>query len=191
MQKNPKPPAQHGLPVNAGSRPLFQAAWVVENLDSALRHWGSLGVGPFFVFRKLAIDFQYRGNPATAEVSFALAQAGPMQIELVAQHDARPSAYRDTYPLGKSGFHHVGCLVEDYDAAIGSYITREIELVVEGVNGGVRYAYLDTRHEIGCMTEIVGNRASLASMYEMIRIAGQDWDRHDPIREMNLADQLK
>lgn len=191
MQKNSKAHAKSSLPECTGSRPLFQSAWVVDDLDAEVRHWVTLGVGPFFVFRNFVMDFQYRGNPATTEVSFGLAQAGPMQIELVAQHDARPSAYRDMYQPGKSGFHHVGCLVEDYDAAISAYTSQGIELAMAGVNGGVQYAYLDTRHEIGCMTEIVGNQASLASMYERVRIAGQDWDGHDPIREVNLTDQLK
>jgi methylmalonyl-CoA/ethylmalonyl-CoA epimerase len=191
MQTNSKPQAKGAPPGRTGSRPLFQTAWVVDDLDSAVRHWATLGVGPFLVFRNVVINFRHRGKPATAEVSFALAQAGPSQIELIAQHDARPSAYRDMYQRGESGLHHVGCLVQDYDSAVGTYTSQGIELATEGVTGDVRYAYLDTRHLIGCMTEIVGNVPSVASLYESVRIAGQDWDGHEPIREMTLTDHLK
>ena len=51
----------------------------------------------------------------------ALAQAGDMQIELIQPTGNSPSAYRDTVPMGRSGFHHIVRSVFDTvaDAAIG------------------------------------------------------------------------
>ena len=40
-------------------------------------------------------------------MSCAFAQAGPMQIELIEQHTDGPSVYRDMFPAGTGGFHHL------------------------------------------------------------------------------------
>lgn len=40
-----------------------------------------------------------RGGPAEIDMSAAVAQSGSVQIELIAQHDDKPSPYLDMYPV--------------------------------------------------------------------------------------------
>ena len=62
-----------------------QNGYVVRNIESALEHWTEvLGVGPFWYFEEAPVeDFRYRGEPSELVVSIALAQSGPLQIELI------------------------------------------------------------------------------------------------------------
>jgi methylmalonyl-CoA/ethylmalonyl-CoA epimerase len=170
-----------------GSSTIYQSAWIVNDLDAAVAEWVRAGVGPFFVVRNLCLDATHRGRPTTFQVSFGLAQAGPMQIELVQQHDDRPSAYRDVYAPGQGGFHHIGRQVEDYDQTSADYVRQGMVMALEGDTGGVKYGYVDTRAEIGCMTEIVQPTPGNAELYAAIREAGATWDGVEMIREIALG----
>src|SRR5688572_18776397 len=102
----------------AGDRKIFQNAWVVADLHAACANWVKLyGIGPFYINQNIKIgNVRYRGESADLEISVAMAQAGPVQVELIQQHNEGPSAYRDMYGGNQSGFHHVCTLTHDYDA---------------------------------------------------------------------------
>jgi Glyoxalase/Bleomycin resistance protein/Dioxygenase superfamily len=169
---------------------IFQSAWIVADLDTAIRHWVAQGVGPFFTFRNFSMEFSYRGRPSRTELSFGLAQAGPMQIELICQHDDQSSAYRDSFAAGESGLHHVGRIIDDYETVRANFKSQGIEFAMEGENGGVKYGYADTRAQIGCMTEIVQPTPANLAMYDNIRRASETWDGVDPFVELDLKEQL-
>ena len=62
-------------------QPLYtvrQLAYVVRDMDSALKYWTEvLKTGPFFLIEHCALEDQvYRGAPANADVSIALANSG-------------------------------------------------------------------------------------------------------------------
>ena len=102
---------------------IRQIAFVVRSLDRTLRYWTeTLGVGPFFVFRNMSPeDFRYRGEPSPApRLSVALGNSGDLQVELIEQHDDRPSAYRDFLAAGREGFQHVSSWLTraEYDATL-------------------------------------------------------------------------
>jgi hypothetical protein len=184
MAKNSTADSSGSVGRRIGSRPFFQSAWIVDDLDTAVQQWLATGVGPFYVFRNVVLDkIDHRGTLTSMNISYAMAQAGPMQIELVFQHDDRPSAYRDVYRTGESGFHHIGCIVEDYDAAVREYTSRGIELAAKYVSGDVRVAYVDARKQLGFMIEIVEDRPSVRDSHAKIREASLHWDGRDPIRE--------
>ena len=79
--------------------PIRQIGFVVRDLDAAIGHWTrSIGVGPFVAFRALpfASDYRYRGDPAEPPVvSIAIAMSGPLQVELIQQHNDARSGYLD------------------------------------------------------------------------------------------------
>ncbi len=81
---------------------IRQIAFVVEAPDAAMDYWAhGLGSGPFFVKRRIALsDYVYRGEAAESpRISIALANSGPLQVELIQQHDDRPSIYRELADL--------------------------------------------------------------------------------------------
>ena len=110
------------------SRPFFQIAWLVDDLDAAVQQWLSQGVGPFYLFPHAPlVEFHYRRSPSTVDFSVAIAQYGAMQIELIQQHDDRPSQYRDSFAPGQSGFHHMARLTTDIDADLEMYRKQGFE----------------------------------------------------------------
>lgn len=169
---------------------VFQNSYVVPDIDAALQRWtGKLGVGPFYIYRHLdAGEITYRGSPSRLDASFALAQAGDIEIELIQQHDDSPSAYRDAFPADRGGFHHVGVWVEDFDKVKAYYERLGYPAVTTGgaPDIGGRFAYMDTRADLGVMVELVERRQDLVDFQTMLIDAARDWDGSDPVREVVL-----
>jgi hypothetical protein len=168
----------------AESASLYQVAWIVNDLERSIRRWiQTARVGPFFVFRHAKVDgVLYRGTPATLDFSAALAQAGPIQIELIQQHSEDPSAYRDVFPKGKEGFHHLLMMTNAFDAEIDRYRSEGSVAVTQGAFGDMRFAYVDTRPQLGHMTEIIEDRESIKQIFKMVADAAADWDGSNPVR---------
>ncbi len=165
---------------------FFQAAWIVNDLEKAIERWiETANVGPFYVIPHCAVeDYVYRGTPGTIDFSGALAQSGPIQIELIQQHNDGPSAYRDTFAPGEEGFHHMCTFVDDFDAEIERLRGQNAALAHGGKFGDMRFAYLDTREAVGCMTEIIEDRATIREIFKMVSDAAVNWDGKDPIRTL-------
>jgi hypothetical protein len=163
---------------------FFQSAWIVADLQQAMRRWQeTLKVGPFYVIAHPPLErMKYRGAPAELDISVGLAQAGPLQIELIQQHSPGPSAYRDVFLPGQEGFHHVCSFTQDYDAELAHYAALGCAAATEGAFGDMRYAYVDTRSRLGHMTEIVEDRESIRSIFKIIADAAIGWNGNDPIR---------
>ncbi len=164
--------------------PVLQLAWVVRDLDEAMRRWiEQQGAGPFYVMRHCPVtNVRYRGAPGTVDMDVAIAQSGGVQVELIQQHDDRPSCYRDMYRQGQEGFHHICYLVDDLPAALAHFGRLGQSPAIEGDFGNVKFAYVDTRPGIGCMTELVGRHPDIEAFFAMIAEAARGWDGRDPIR---------
>lgn len=139
-----------------GTYPLFQQAYLVNDLEAACHRWHDLfGAGPFVVtWHHKAERFSYRGTPQEADVSYAFGYLGDQMIQFIQQHDDTPSIYRDMYGPGEEGFHHVATLVNDYAAERQRLLDKGFELACELHNIGVDAAYFDTRAVTGGFTEI-------------------------------------
>lgn len=159
-------------------RGIVQMAWVVDDLEEAARRWHkATGIGPFLVNRHIPIiEPQYRGQSGVVDFSTAIAQAGPVQIELVQQHDDAPSCYRDSAPAGTEAMHHVAILPDDYDAAVAHYLAQGFAIASSGYFGKVRFCYVDCRPTLGHMVEILENCAPIRSFFAAIDRAAQEWD---------------
>jgi hypothetical protein len=100
-----------------------QLGYVVpaSTLERAMAHWVTVrGVGPWFVVEHPEVhDFVHRGEAGTLDFTFALAQAGDLQIELIAQHNDQASTYLDFLSAsgGVGGLHHLAYWPEDMDEA--------------------------------------------------------------------------
>lgn len=166
-----------------------QIAWLVDDLDAAVAHWrAATGAGPFFVGRHIGAmitDMRHRGVPTEIDMSAAVAQAGAVVIELIQQHGSAPSPYRDVYPEGQGGVHHVQAFVDDVAAACATYQDLGYEVVMSGMLAGISpVVYVDTRAAIGCMTELMEREGPASHMYAALAAAAADWDGTDPVREM-------
>lgn len=163
---------------------IIQAAWIVDDLEKSVQNWlNTARVGPFFIVSHAKVDsVMYRGAPATLDMSAALAQAGPIQIELIQQHNNGPSAYRDSFPMGTEGFHHLCSITTTYDADLERYSTEGCVPATQGAFGDMRFAYVDTRARLGYMMEILEDRPLIRQMFKTVSDASAGWDGRDPVR---------
>lgn len=170
-----------------GMTDIMQNAYVVTDLDAAIDHWLKVqGVGPFFVLRHCQVsNTVYRGTQRVeVDFSVAIAQAGGVQVELIEQHNDAPSAYRDVYAPGQSGFHHTCVVVPDLEATLAHYAAHGAPVSIRGDFGNVRWAYVDTRPQLGVMTEVVGEHPDIRAFFKMIADAAVGWDGSNPIRTL-------
>jgi hypothetical protein len=165
--------------------PVFQYAYFVTDLEAAIHEWSTLsGAGPFFVTEHHKADrFMYRGTATEADVSYAFGYSGASQIQLIAQHDDQPSIYRDMYPDGGGGFHHVAMLVVDYSGQRQRLADAGLELACELHANDIDACYFDARHRTGGFIELHSHTPRIANTFDRWHQAHLDWDgTGSPIR---------
>lgn len=168
----------------------IQNAYYVKDIDAAIERFHRLwGIGPFLVRRHIVLaEVKYRGRPSRLDISAAYVQAGPIQVELVTQHDDTPSAFRDAYAAHQEGFHHVAVLPEDYDALIASYAKQGFPVATElRTASGRGAAYVDTRPMLGHMVEIYHVSEGLKALYREVERAAETWDGRQLTIEVHPA----
>lgn len=168
----------------------IQNAYYVSDLDAAIRRWHAIwGIGPFLVRRHIQLpEVTYRGEPSTLDISAAYVQAGPIMVELVTQHDDTPSAFREMFRHGQSGFHHVAMIPDDYDAQLAAYAREGFEVVTElRTASGRGAAYVDTRPLFGHMVEVYWPSEGLNALYREVAELAAGWDGRDLVIEVDPA----
>ena len=172
---------------------IRQIAFVVRDINAALRYWTeTLGVGPFFVLRRTTPgDYRYRGRLSPAPLlSVALGNSGDVQVEIIQQHDDKPSAYRDYLAKGQQGFQHVSSWLTraEYDETLARVRSAGTVVVHEGVvrESNVRFAYFETDTVPGGLVYEIADvmDPSIYPLIQTIADAARSWDGRDPVRDI-------
>jgi hypothetical protein len=178
-------PLSHRLfqqPWPDGEFRLFQIGFVVNDLIGSAARWARVfGVGPFHVLPRVQTACTYRGAASTLDVQVCVAQAGPVQVELVEQHGDGASVFRDMFEIGASGFHQVCTLTRDYDGQKAHYERLGYELRCE-LTTRQRVAYYDTVGDFGFFTEIAEETPQFLADLAKIARTCAEWDGTDPVR---------
>ena len=166
-----------------GGYRLFQLGFVVDDLLGTAARWATVfGVGPFHVLTRRAVPCNYRGTPSVLDAQVAVAQAGPVQIELIEQHGDGPSVYLDLVASGRSRFHQLCSITPDYERTLAHYLGLGYELATEMEVRGQRIAYVDTVDDFGFHTEVVEHTPQFLAGLEAIAQTCAGWDGADPVR---------
>ena len=164
---------------------IIQTAYVVRDIEAAMRHWtGLMGVGPWFYREKAPLEtFTYGGRPSGLEMSIALGYDGDMQFELIQQRNDAPSVYRDFLETFGEGQQHLGFRVDDLDAAIEKGAALGYTVTQEGfiANSGP-FAYMGAGGHPGAMIEFLPMPELRRRSWEIIKGWARGWDGSDPIR---------
>jgi hypothetical protein len=160
---------------------IIQQAYVVNDIEAAAAKWNrTFGIGPFVLIDHITLQHvEYRGKPSEMVLSAALCQAGPIQIELIQQHYDGPSCYRDTYPKGQEGFHHVAVLCEDFEAERARYEAMGCPTAM--IFGGTenRTCYMDARALTGGMVELYTDYPGIRQLYRTVSERAASWNGKD------------
>jgi hypothetical protein len=162
---------------------FLQLGFVVEDLLRDAERWTRVhGVGPFHVFPRVEAVCTHRGTESKLDLQIAVAQAGPVQIELIEQFGEGPSVYRDLFRKGESGFHQICTLTRDYDGKRSHYEQLGYTLASEMSTRSGRIAFYDTVRDFGFFTEVAESSPSFLANLAKISETCAAWDGTDPVR---------
>jgi hypothetical protein len=168
-----------------GEYRFFQLGFVVSDIIEAATRWSAVhGVGPFHLIPVVEQNLVVRGQPAPVSIQVGVAQAGPVQIELIQQHCDRPSIYRDWTARGSRPFHQLATVTAHYDDRLRQFAGLGYELAAESDGGRFRVAYFDTVADFGFYTEVVEYSAGFLERLAAISRSCAEWDGTDPVRLM-------
>ena len=172
---------------------IVQVAIHAPNLEAAAAHWAQHGAGPFHLLEHVALtSCLYRGAPAAFDHSSAYGQMGDIMLELIHQHDDRPSAVRDMYDARTPGPHHAAIFVDDLDIAVSAATARGFPLALDAVStAGLRFAMADARPACGVMLEFYEPSDALMKFYSFVRRKSVSWTGDEPLRKLSARDEQK
>jgi hypothetical protein len=162
-----------------GDYRFFQLGFVVDDIVAAATRWAAVhGVGPFHISPVIEMQAIVAGELAPASIQIGLAQAGPVQIELIQQHCDRPSVFRE-WP---SPFHQLATITSDFDGRLRHLQQCGYDVVGEIAAGDLRVAYVDTTTDFGFYTEVVSTNLDFVARWDQISKTCAAWDGSDPVR---------
>ncbi|MBS0517725.1 MAG: VOC family protein [Proteobacteria bacterium] len=167
--------------------PVRQNGYVVRDIEKAMKYWAEvMGVGPWYYIAKPPIEsFEYRGLPSEPDISIALANSGPLQIELIQQRNDAPSMYRDFLEAGHEGLQHIAYWTTDFDASLAKCLAAGYRIGHRGQIGARgRFLYFESDGHPGTvieLSEIAGNKGKF---FEKIAREAATWDGSNPIRRL-------
>jgi catechol 2,3-dioxygenase-like lactoylglutathione lyase family enzyme len=164
---------------------IRQLGYVVPDIEAAMAYWsGTLGIGPFFYNPRVPIvNYTYRGESHQPHNSVALANSGPLQVELIQTRNDVPSMYRDFQQANRSGLQHVAYWTDNYDADLDRLLAEGFKPVMGGeVGERGRFIYFDTEYHPGTVIELSEVAGPKGRMFDLIREAAAGWDGKDPVR---------
>ncbi len=166
-----------------GEYRFFQLGHMVDDVLAAAASWAQVfGVGPFHVLPVTDQRLSYREEERTVRVQVAVAQAGPVQIELIQQHCDTPSIYRDWNRAHTSTFHQLATVTSHYEAKKARFEAQGYDTIAESLSGSFRIAYIDTVADFGFYTEVVESKPGFLEQLHAIARTCAHWDGTDPVR---------
>jgi hypothetical protein len=167
--------------------PIHQIGYVVRDLDAAMQSWCKIEVGPWFTMRNLEQkNCWYRGRHCEPTVSIGIANSGPLQVELIQQHDGGASIYREFLDAGRAGFHQIAWWTEDFDGLMKKAEAARWPIVFSGDGNGVAsFAYFELDTTISTVVEVMELNDSTRALAETVAKGAEQWDGiTDPVRSL-------
>ncbi len=140
---------------------ICQICFVTRDIQRLMKHFSSLGVGPFRVYSmdtRQMTGVTYRGKSADYSIKVAWAKLGSWTLELI-QPVRGENVYAEFLKKHGEGIQHLGMYVDDYAAAYGELAKRGYAQIqggpVEGVEKTGRFDYFETEGDFGTVLELL------------------------------------
>jgi Glyoxalase/Bleomycin resistance protein/Dioxygenase superfamily len=182
---SPPPHPLFEQPWPDGEFRFFQLGHVVDDVLAASSKWvHAFGIGPFHVLPIVEQRTNFGDEMRSVRIQVAVAQAGPVQIELIQQHCRTPSIFQNWSRGGTSAFHQIATVTDDYDGKKSRFEALGYQIAAESDAGKFRIAYVDTSVDFGFYTEIVESYPGLLTQVRAISDTCANWNGIDPVRIM-------
>ena len=133
-----------------------QVGVIVRDMDKAIEHYQSLGIGPFESLNVTSIDRKVYGKPAPDVKNLSrVAQMGQIQFELV-QPVSGESIQKKFIEKCGEGINHMGFFVDELDKEVVKLVEKGFEVISSAkFIGGGGFAYFNTDKIGGVMWELI------------------------------------
>ncbi len=141
---------------------VAQICVIVPDLGKAVEnYWNVFGIGPwsFYTYGKPLVKRMTRnGEPSEYKMRVALANIGPMRIELIEPLEG-DTVYQEFVDKHGYGIHHIGVLTDSMAESLGRADKAGLTMTQDGAGFGPdddgHYAYFDTEELIGTTIELI------------------------------------
>lgn len=170
-------------PWPGGDYAFFQLGFVVDDLLEAADRWAAVfGIGPFHVLPRITTTCTDRGAESSVEMQVGVAQAGPVQIELIQLFGDPPSIFQGRAGGVGGALHQLCTITADYDGTKAHYEGHGYDVVCELASPAQRVAFVDTEADFGFFTEVVDGPPEFVGHLTAISRTCAEWDGTDPVR---------
>ena len=139
--------------------PIAQAGIVVKDLKKAIEYYSRVfRIGPFTSMVFTPEKHWVKGKPFPVKLNIAVAQMGPVQMELIEPVGDGPHKW--FLDSNGEGLHHLGFIVDNYDAWMnylkqqGTEVLMNAETDIPGF-GHMRAAYMESNKTGGVLFELI------------------------------------
>lgn len=169
--------------------PVVQVAYRVDDARAAATRMAHLtGAGPFVVIDRIQLSHgEVGGAPCDFVHTSAYGWSGEVMMELVQPDSGPPSPFHPPFGPDGTGLHHMAVMVDDLQDTYAWVDAQGLALAARAVTAGAdgtEFAFVDTRAELGHLTEIYERSDRLTGFYETIRRLSIGWDGTDPVRTL-------
>jgi methylmalonyl-CoA/ethylmalonyl-CoA epimerase len=126
---------------------------VVENMERALAHFKSLGMGPFEPLELSPSEGLLRGERLITTPIISMGTVGGIVIELL-QPTEEDSLAKEFYESKGEGIHHIAFLVEDIDKETQKLVEKGVKVIFSQKFGKGGCAFFDTGQVGGVYVEL-------------------------------------
>lgn len=134
---------------------ICQVGVVVKDLDKTIEFLTSLGLGPFTIRNVTHPHATLRGKTVYYHVRLALAQQGPVQLELI-EYQKGETIHKEFLDGKGEGLHHVLFNVKSIQATLDKFACKGIKVLQQdNFVGGGGLAYLGTNKIGGIIMEVI------------------------------------
>jgi len=138
---------------------LFHVGIVVKDMDKAVKHLSSLGIGPFESYHGSLgvvppVERRLRGKVVDCELKVLAAQVGPIKLELI-----QPSGeciHSEFLDSKGEGLHHLGFYVSELDKEVAKLTEQGLTPIMESSAAKGKFcAYFAPEETGGIILELV------------------------------------
>lgn len=142
---------------------IVQVGILVKDVEETARKLEKLvGIGPFEILEPDYRNLTYRGKIGRFKIRVALANAGPVQIELM--QVLHGETIYDEFARRKGyGLHHLGIKTDNMENGMEEMQARGFQVIQSGDRPGVKWAYLNTEEQTGVIFELIEKKQAASS----------------------------
>ncbi len=162
--------------------PVKQISYTTDDLDRLIGFWErQVGVGPWQVFRGIALNMSYEGRPISLPVHVALAMHGGVLIELMQVNADGPSPFHDSLNRPIVGLQRLASVSDQIEADTAAALARGIEKFAEGRDAtGQRYVYFRSAAAPGVILELLENVPAFADFASRLEARARAYSQPTP-----------